>query len=440
MKTFRKLATTVSLIFLYFWLLPSSRAPAAAEADSLLSAYIVESLQKHPNLASMQAMIAASQSRERMARSWMNPDLMLGVMNLPTSLNFHEEAMTSVEFGFMFRIPFPGKLKSAGEAQEAKSLAAQANYEQMKLDMAAMVRMAYYELTGLNAVKSALAEGSCLTDDMVKAAQIMNSSGMGNQADILRAQLEKDRWQQRLIQNEQDIADARSRLASALGRQITDNLTDPIPLNEPAHPIPLEQWLAKSDQAPSLRAQEAKIQSVEKMLKNAELQYFPDVDLSFSYGWRDYLKAGAMGGDPEMDIPLDDMISVEARIPIPFFSRGNQRAMIEESRSMRRSAQADYESEKVKLRDEVRQAYARLEAARKNYHLIKDSLLPHAEAAFNSSLAAYQSGGVPYMTLNEALMQVVMQKMDREMSLADVHMALAELERLAGKTPNTEGK
>jgi outer membrane protein TolC len=440
MKTLRQLATIASLLFLQLCLLPSSRAPAAAETDSLLSAYIAESLQNHPNLASMQTMIAANQSRERMARSWMNPDLTLGVMNLPTSLDFHEEAMTSVDFGFMLRIPFPGKLKSAGEAQKAKTLTAQSDYEQAKLNMTAMVKMAYYELAGLNAVKSSLEEGARLADNLIKAAQAMTASGLGNQADILRAQLEKDRWQQRCIRNEQDIANARSRLAAALGRPTTDNWAEPNKLNEPAPQQSLEQWLAKSDRAPSLEAEAAKVQSAEKTLQNSKLQYYPDVDLSFSYGWRDYLKAGAMGGDPEMRTPLNDMISLEARIPIPLFSRGNQRALIQESEAMRRSAQSDYESAKLKLRDEVRQAYARFEAAKNNHDLIRNSLLPHAEAAFHSSLAAYQTGGVPYMTLNEALLQVVMQKMDREMSLADVHMALAELERLTGKTLNIEGK
>ncbi len=440
MKTFRQLATIVSLLFFQLCLLPSNRALAAAKTDSLLSAYIAESLQKHPNLASMQAMIAASQSRERMARSWMNPDLTLGVMNLPTSFDFHEEAMTSVDFGFMFRIPFPGKLKSAGEAQAAKTLAAQSDYEQAKLDMAAMVKMAYFELAGLNAVKSSLADGARLADDLIKAAQSMTASGLGNQADILRAQLEKDRWQQRCIHNEQDLAGARSRLAAALGRATTDNLAEPILLGEPADAKSLEQWLTQSDQAPALQSEAAKVQSAEKMVQNAELQYYPDVDLSFSYGWRDYLKAGAMGGDPEMRTYLDDMISVEASIPIPLFSRGNQHALIQESEAMRRSAQSEYESAELKLRDEVRQAYARFEAAKNNHDLIRNSLLPHAEAAFDASLAAYQTGGIPYMTLNEALMQVVMQKMDREMSLADVHIALAELERLTGKTLNMEGK
>ena len=433
MKIFRHIAAALTLLSLHLPLMPFLGRATAAPADSLLSAYIAEALQNHPDLASMQSMIAASQNRERMARSWMNPDLTLGVMNLPTSFDFHEEAMTSVDFGFMFRVPFPGKLKSAGETQKAKTLSAQSDFEQGKLNMAAMVKMAYYELAGLNAVKSSLADGARLADDLLKAAQGMTASGLGSQADILRAQLEKDRWQQRCIRNDQEITAARSRLATALGRPSDEGIQDPGVLNEPAALPSVKQILHGLGQPPSLKAQEARVESARQSLTNARLQYFPDVELGVSYGWRDYLKAGAMGGDPEMKTSLDDMISVEARIPIPLFAGGNQRAGIQESEAMLRAAQADYESAALKLRDDVRQAYARAQTAWKNYDLIVHSLLPAAQAAFDASLAAYQSGNLPYMSLNEALTQIVMLKMEREMARADMHMAVADLERLTAK-------
>ena len=408
---------------------------AASGGDSLLSAYVAEALKNHPDLASMQAMIEAEGSRVRMVSSWMNPDLMLGVMSLPTSLDFHEEAMTSIDFGFMLRIPFPGKLKSAREAQTARVSSSVEEYEQMKLDMAAMVKMAYYDLAGNLGIRDALLEGQRLSQDMVKAAQIMTSSGMGSQADILRAQLEADQWQRRIIENDQRIAASRSRLAAALGRTTAEHLQDPKPLAKTPPDPPLDKLLTeKIDQTPFRRSQWAKVESARQNLKRARLEYWPDVDLSFTYGFRDYLKPGAMGGDPEMRMPLDDMLSLEARILVPLFFRGNQRAMVQESEAMLRHAQAEYESGGVKLRDGTRQAYARLEAARRTYHLIADTLLPRADEVFEASLPDYQSGRIPFMSLNEALMQAVMQKMDREMALADAHMAQADLERLIGKS------
>jgi outer membrane protein TolC len=97
---------------------------------------------------------------------------------------------------------------------------------------------------------------------------------------------------------------------------------------------------------------------------------------------------------------------------------------------MLRQAEAQYQAGGVKLRDEVRLAYDRLAAALQTYRLISDTLLPRAEETFKASLSDYQSGKIPFMSLNEALMQTAMQKMDQAMALADVQMARAELVRL----------
>ncbi len=404
------------------------------KGDSLLTAYISEALTNHPDLASMQAMVEAESSRVSMAGSWMNPNLMLGLMSLPTSFDFHEESMTSKEIGFMIRIPFPGKLRSAKEAQIANVVSARYDYEQMRWDMTAMVRMAYYDLAGNLEVQTALLEGKRLAGDMVTAAQIMASSEMGSQADILRAQLQYDQWRKRIIENEQRIQVSRSRLAAAMGRTSADDLQNPATLSEPPALPKLKTLLdAYLAEVPSRKSQKARLESSQASVRRADLDYWPDVDFTFKYGFRDYLQAGAMGGDPMMITPLDNMISLEASLPVPLFYRSNQKAMIQENKAMAAKAQADYLSGDIKLRDEVRQGYARLETARRTFDLIADTLLPGAEATFRASLTDYQSGRLPFMSLNEALMQVVMQKMDRTMALADIYMAVAELERLLAR-------
>jgi outer membrane protein TolC len=409
--------------------------------DSLLEAYLSEALKNHPDLQSMEAMIAAQSARARMAGSWMNPEGMLGIMNLPTSLDFHEEAMTMKTVGFMIRIPFPGKLRYAKQAQLARVAESRSDYARMRLDMAAMVKMAYYELAGLLAVQEALEEGRRLAGDIVTAARIMTSSAMGSQADILRAQLEYEAWGQRLIANREAMALARSRLAAALGRKSDEGLTQPAPTLALAfQPLPqLETLLAAGlDETPARQAQRAQVEAARAELKRSRLEYWPDVDVAFTYGFRDYLNAdldmNGMGGSPGTKVPLGDMLSVELSFPIPLFFRGNQRALVQESRAMLSRAEANYQAGDVELRDEVRQAHARLESAISTYDLIADTLLPRAEETYQASLAAYQGGSLPFMSLNEALMQVTMRRMDLAMALADLHMARADLSRRLGVT------
>jgi cobalt-zinc-cadmium efflux system outer membrane protein len=413
-----------------------SPAPLPAGQDSLLHSYIEESLANHPNLNSMRAMIEAQEARIRMAGGWMNPNLMLGIMNLPTSLDFHEEGMTATEIGFMLRLPFPGKLSAAKQAQEASEASTRSEYEQMQLTMISMVRMAYYDLAGNLVVSAALDEARNRAADMVTTAGIMTSSGMGSRADILRAQLEFDQWGKRVIESDRRIADARSRLALALGRTSTEGLHDPIPLSAPEALPSLEDLIGPSlEQIPYRQAQEEKVKVAEFELKRVRLDWWPDVDLTVKYGFRGYLNPGpdaiAMGLTDPME--QRDMLSLQAAFPLPLFGRNNQGAQVAENEARLRQTQADYQAGGINLRDEVRQVYNRLQAAQATYRLISDTLLPRAEEIFQASLPEYQTGLIPFMSLNVALMQVVMQKMDQAMALSEAHMARAELERLVGR-------
>ncbi|RJP82621.1 MAG: TolC family protein [Candidatus Zixiibacteriota bacterium] len=409
-----------------------------AADDSLLNAYLAEALKNHPDLASMEAMIQAQVARARMAGSWMNPSLMLGAMNVPTSLDFHEEPMTMKTVGFMIQIPFPGKLHYTRKAELARVAATRSQYAQMRLDMIAMVKMAYYELAGLLAVQETLEESRMLAGDMITAARIMASSAMGSQADVLRAQLEYETWAKQLIANRENITEAKSRLAAALGRNSAEDLDEPVSRQALTyHPLPqLETLLAGNlEETPALLAQAAEVEAARAELKRARLSYWPDFDVSFTYGFREYLEDGAgMAGMPVETgrTPLGDMVSLEVRFPIPLFYRSNQRALVKENQAMLQNAEAEYRAGSLELRDEVRQAHARMEAARATYELIAETLLPTAEATFEASLVAYQSGSIPFMSLNEALMQVTMHRMDEAMALADLHMARADVARLLG--------
>ncbi len=410
-------------------------SPTTLTPDSLLTAYLAEALQNHPDLESMRAMIEAQEALLPMSGSWMNPNLMLGIMSLPTSFVFHEEAMTSKEIGVMFRVPFPGKLRASRTGQQAAIEAAKANYEQSLLDMTGMVKMAYYDLAGNLAVHEALLDGQRLAAEMVAAANLMTSSGMGSQADVLQAQLQSNQWQQRLIDNEELLARSRYRLAAALGRFSAENLTDPNPLPPPGNLTPLSVILnASLDRIPIRQAQNYQVERARAEWKRAQLSYYPDVDITFKYGFRDYLNVGAgdMGSAAETT-PLDDMLSLELSLPLPLFYRGNQRALVQENEAMLRQTQADYRTGNVELRERIQQGYARWEKAQKTYRLITDQLHPSAELVFKARLSEYQRGALPLMSLTEALMQLVMQKMDQVMAWADFYMAKSDLERLLGR-------
>ncbi len=406
-------------------------ARGADAADSLLATYVAEAVSNHPSLTAMQAMVQAESSRVRMASAWMNPELMLGVMSLPTSLSFREEPMTAVQVGFMQQIPFPGKLRSAKEAQEASTTSAAFRLADMKLETVASVKKAYYDLAGDLAVREALLRGKRLNDELVSAARVMHSSGMGSQTDLLKAQWESDRWDHRLIENDARIASSRARLAAAVGRSSLAGWVDPAPLEAivPA-PLPVNFPEASLEETPMRLAERAEVQARQALVRRAKLDYYPDPAVAFTYGIRGSLEAGAdaMGSSSS----LSDLLSLEVRIPLPLFYRGNQKAALAENQAMLRGAEARYRSEGLRLQEEVRTVYEELQAAYRTYELIRADLLPRAVEIWKAALVDYQSSRIPFMTVNDALLEVVMQEMDLTMALVDLYKSEADLERWTG--------
>lgn len=407
-------------------------AHGSAPADSLLAGYLAEAVANHPSLGSLRAMVEAESSRVRMASAWMNPELMLGVMSLPTSLNFREEPMTAVQIGLMQQIPFPGKLKNATEEQRARTAAAAYQLEDKKLEIAARVTRAYYDLAGELGVRGALLRGKRLNDDLVSAARVMFSSGMGSQTDLLKAQWEADRWRRRLIENDELIATSRARLAAAVGRSNLMGWVDPPPLTVTAPaPPPADLFELSLEEIPMRLSQRAEVQARRSQVRRAELDFYPDPAVAFTYGIRGSLEAAAdaMGASSS----LSDLLSLEIRIPLPIFYRSNQKAALAENRAMLRGAEARYRTDGLQLLEEVRTISAEFQASYRTYELIRDELLPRAEEIWRTALADYKSNRIPFMTLNDILLDLVLQETELTTAVADLYKLKADLERLTGR-------
>jgi outer membrane protein TolC len=96
--------------------------------------------------------------------------------------------------------------------------------------------------------------------------------------------------------------------------------------------------------------------------------------------------------------------------------------MREEMTAMRRMAEAELAAMRAEPRSEVARAHADLARARSLARLYRTTVIPQAEAAVQSSLAAYRVGSVDFMTL-----------LDNRMAVNEYERALLALEAEEGK-------
>jgi outer membrane protein TolC len=418
--------------------------PGAPLLNDQLSSYIHRSLATHPDLMSMRAMVAAESSRAVMARSWMNPDLNLGLMDVPNNFKFNQDPATAFEIGVMQHVPFTGKLKSAGAAADARIAAASLDLETARQQMAAMVAMNYYDLAALVQIDSLLNWGRELTEEMKRSAEAMVASGMAAQSDVHRAELERDNWQLKLIANRNDIERGRAALAYAVGSQI--DKAEIWRFRLPPDFTVEDQVITPPniDASPSVRSAAARFEAADAELARARREWYPDADVMLKYGLKPDLKV-AGGTDPMTGSPLppgtvnqNNMISLGVTVSLPLFSRGNQKAQIAEMQAMRSAAAANLANERLAKMKGLQAIQAAYTGQLERDFYIRRSLIPRAEALFNSALADYQAGKTPFMELTQARMSLVMAKMELTMARAEAWSLCARWRAALGQLVPTD--
>jgi outer membrane protein, heavy metal efflux system len=73
------------------------------------------------------------------------------------------------------------------------------------------------------------------------------------------------------------------------------------------------------------------------------------------------------------------------------------------------------------------------EAAMRSISIYRDGLLPQAEHSFQTAVAAYQTGGVNFMTLLDAQRTIRDVRMGYYKALVEYEQSRADLERAVGK-------
>jgi outer membrane protein TolC len=167
----------------------------------------------------------------------------------------------------------------------------------------------------------------------------------------------------------------------------------------------------------------------------ARKEWYPDFDLSLSYGVKPSLRVTSMDAAGNLTterMKMDNMISLEIAAPIPLFSKGNQQAQIAEMTSMESKAKSDLLKVQIDLEMRLRQIHASWKEENDCCAFVRLSLIGQAETLYQASLLDYRSGKVSYMELSQARMAMLMAKMELAESRAMAWGYKAEWEAALG--------
>ena len=376
----------------------------------------------NPRIAAANALTAAARARAPGARRPPDPQLQLGFMNytLPGLAPMPLLGMSQLQL--MQMLPLGGKLRSAGRAADAQASATGERAREVAWEARGAAAMAFYDLYATESRLDVARETLRLLQDVERTAQAMYRVGDGRQADVLRAQVEIARMTEDTLRMRAMRATMVAKLNALLDRAAE---LEPGRATLPLFPdtLPPRATLDSlaAGERPMVRAGLAEVRAAEASQQGARREIWPDLQVGVQYAQR----GGQMG--------TERMGSLMLGASVPVFARDRQLRMREEAAAMTRMAQADLAAMRAETRGRMGEAYASLMRARSLAHLYRTTVLPQAEAAAASALAAYRVGGVDFMTLLDDRMTVNEYRQALHTLEADEGKAWAELEMLIGR-------
>jgi len=188
------------------------------------------------------------------------------------------------KIGLSQTIPWFGKLRERGQAAWEAAEAERERYEAAKLSLFYRVKEAYYEYYYLGRAVAVVRETLALVKQLEQVARVRYKVAAGGHPDVIRAQVELGKLQDRLRTHEELRGPLVARLNAALNRPVQSPLPWPKGVPELSAEVSDEQLLRNlGEGSPELRALAHEVTRHERLIELARKDYYPDVTFGLEY-------------------------------------------------------------------------------------------------------------------------------------------------------------
>jgi outer membrane protein TolC len=411
---------------------PAARTPAAADelpsADAPVEAWVAYAERHSPGLSAARERWQAARQAVQEAGARPDPRLRIGVM-----LD-HVQTRTGPmegQYGIEQAFPWFGTLDAAEQRAAQEAEAVREEYEAARLLVSERVRRALHELAWLERALAVADGHRALVAQWEQVARSRYASGSAGQADVLRAQVELGKLEDR----SQTLADLRgpfvARLNAALGRPAgapVDPPSDPYPVPGAIDEAALRDGLPAS--SPALRARARAVLAADASIELADAAYYPDFALGLEY-------TSIGRASMPVDGSGDDALAVTLGIDLPLW-RGRLDAGLARARAERSAAVASAADERLALGAELAMTLYELRDADRRLALFRDGLVAKGRQALAAVSAAYSAGEASLLELVDSQRELLEFELSAARAETDRGNALIHAESLTGVTLHEE--
>lgn len=350
---------------------------------------------------------------------------------------FIEEIETRVgpqeqKLALMQKFPWFGKQRLRGEVAGRAAQAAWQRFQAEKLRVFHRVKSAYADYYHLRRAIAITEENLTLLRHLEQVARTKFRTGTASHADVVRAQVEMGKLEDRL-RTLRDLRGPRSAaLNAALGRSSSVELPWPTDLPPAASEIShrrLARLLRQSN--PELLALESEVEKNRLGLELARKERYPDFGLGVSY-----VDTGG-ARMPGVSDSGKDPIAVTLSLDLPLW-QAKYRAAEEEARAGIRRARGALTDRTNRIESQVALAAYELRDARRRENLFAGTLIPKATESLKATEAAFKTGEADFLALLDSQRQLLAFELERERARTDQLTAHARMEMLVGRDLSAE--
>ena len=335
--------------------------------------------------------------------------------------------------------PFPGVLSLKGEivGQEIKS--AMETLEIARREAITEARKAYWDLLFVQKAEKIAQETLGLYRHLEQVATIRYETGRTSYQDVIKVRIRRE-----ILEEDLDTLRERQRNGES---KILEILNLPpetrvgLPDNgEPPRIVPplASLYRLAYERRQELRRMRARVGKMERLIEMAETMILPPYTLGFSFFEDDAVTQVGSVATRE-DFPITTQASTGFGLPkMPWY--GVEDAYLRQTQQELNALRRDLEKEEATTMMLVRNAWFRLDLAKREESLYRTSILKLSRAALDVSTQGYEAGNVPFADVISSYTSWLDTNLAAERELSALGIARAQLENVVGTSLHQERK
>jgi len=342
------------------------------------------------------------------------------------------------------KFPFPGLLALKGEIVGQEAEAAWQSLTIARREALTAIRRDHAELLYAHqAVALTTAQGQLL-DTLRQAVASRYQAGTANFTELTAVDIEQEKLRESLTTLREGQKNRETVIRAALVLPPTMVIGPPAPPPSPPSPRTSDELIPLAlEKRQELKAQRAEIGRLERMLAMAETMTFPGYNQGLSLWTAEEISQISAGGMKNRDrdggatdtndtsFPLSATASSGLGLPkLPWF--GTDNATLRQSRQRLLAMELGLRAMEAATTVAVREAWFRLDQARREGTLYRERVLPLAKANLDAATQAYASNSSDFTALIEAANGWLKANLARARAEADQQQAAADLDNTVG--------